>query len=179
MTSRSSTEQDLAKDALRQKGLRATPTRVDVLIALNGSRAPLTAQEVTQRLRGGDADRVTVYRTLSTLVEAGLAHRMDPGDRVFRFALVHPLGTPAPAHAEKSDTPASGHGHPHLVCDSCGTVECVDDAEVVVHRRDSATPARGAFKVKQQQVILHGTCEDCASDAPAKPSRAWRGPRKS
>ncbi len=141
----------------------------------------MTALELSELLHESEMDRVTVYRTLSTLVEVGLAHRMDPGDRVFRFAI------PKTVHSDLAQTTSgdaagsesNGHAHPHRVCDSCGTVECMEDAEVVVHRRGDATTASDAFSVKQQDVILHGTCGECAveGDTPAASKPTARGKR--
>ena len=109
--------------------------------------------------RSGKPDRVTVYRTLNALVEAGIAHRVDPGDRIFRFGL-------AGDHAAHARPAAAKHpDHPHFVCNSCGTVECLEDSEVVIRPRrgGEAPPARR--RVTQKDVMLHGTCEDCSDNA--------------
>lgn len=137
--------------------------RLEVLAALASSRSPLNAQEVSERLRTRDADRVTVYRTLNSFVEAGLAHRLDPGDRIFRFGLV-PTAPRSPGQPERQP---AGHAHPHFVCDECGTVECLDDSEVTVQTRaPSATKKSPSFRVKQHEVLLHGTCGECTEPTP-------------
>lgn len=157
-----------SKARLRSAGLRATPVRLEVLAALTASRSPLDAQEVAERLATPGADRVTVYRTLNSFVGAGLAHRLDPGDRIFRFGLVPPTENRTPDSAK----PATGHTHPHFVCDECGTVECLDDAEVTVQTRaPSADKKSPSFRVKQHEVLLHGTCGDCAEPTPSSPRR--------
>ena len=111
-------------------------------------------------------DKVTVYRTLNTLVDANLAHRIDPGDRVFRYSLTD--------HAHCTDD-HHNHEHPHMICERCGAVECIEDAEVVIRPRamghgDSghkdkgvhATPAKlRRFRVTRQEITLRGTCERC------------------
>lgn len=139
--------------------------------------------ELAERLPRDDADRVTVYRTLTTLLGAGMVHRLDPGDRVFRFALVRPLRESQTAEAPHGPTTversaANGHGHPHLVCDSCGTVECMQDAQVVVQRPGAAELGAKGFKVTQQEVILHGTCGECAAPDRAAGLTRWKRPRK-
>ena len=158
-------------DILRQAGLRVTGMRLALLEKLSAARQPATAQQIfddlcahAKRERAARPDRVTVYRTLNTLVEKGLAHKVDPGDRVFRFSLTD--------HA-RCDGEKHVHEHPHFVCDSCGTVECMEGAEVVVKpasiHTEAAPPARR--KVKPDGVILHGTCETCV-DEPARKKRA-------
>jgi Fur family ferric uptake transcriptional regulator len=158
-----------SKARLRSAGLRATPIRLEVLTVLEASRSPLDAQDVAERLKTQNADRVTVYRTLNSFVEAGLAHRLDPGDRIFRFGLVQPAAT---ATSEPA-APSTGHAHPHFVCDECGTVECLNDSEVTVQTRaPTAGKKTPTFRVKQHEVLLHGTCGECTEPAPQPASRA-------
>ncbi|MBC7772487.1 MAG: transcriptional repressor [Pyrinomonadaceae bacterium] len=157
---------------LRSAGLRATPVRLEVLAVLAASRSPLDAQEVAERLKTPNADRVTVYRTLNSFVEAGLAHRLDPGDRIFRFG----LAPPAQAGTLESSRHPAGHAHPHFVCDECGTVECLNDSEVTVQTRAPTVGKKTpSFRVKQHEVLLHGTCGEC--DEP-RPDTARAGPKK-
>lgn len=138
---------DLWAARLREAGLRVTGTRADILRALAGATAPMNAQEVLAALPGGGADRVTVYRTLNSFVKAGLAHRIDPGDRVWRFG-INDVG-----HAD----------HAHFVCDSCGGVECLENAAIRVSIEGGAR-ARTA-RITQRDVYLHGECDRCAKSA--------------
>jgi Fur family ferric uptake transcriptional regulator len=145
--------------------MRVTSVRVAVLGALGNARTAMTAQELVDALGGaaGGVDRVTVYRTLNSLVEAGVAHKVDPGDRVFRFGLT------APASATEA-----GHQHPHFVCDACGNVECLEDTEVIVQARGGAKPGKAKQKkmrLSSKDVLLHGTCEGCGDE----PARGRRG----
>lgn len=142
------------KQRLRDHGLRATTPRLGVLRILSASPVPLTALEILDiaaREVDDTSDRVTVYRTLASLVESGLAHRMDPGDRVWRFGL---LGSPNHQHEHK--------GHAHFVCDECGEVRCLSDAMISVSLKGRA--AEQKLRIKQQDVYLHGTCESCQED---------------
>lgn len=143
------------KQRLRECNLRATGPRVEVVRVLASSPTPMTAQEVLdETARAGaaeSADRVTVYRTLSSLVEAGLAHRMDPGDRVWRFGLVRACGDVAHEH----------NGHAHFVCDACGVMQCLDDATINVSLKGKGEQR---LRIKQQDVFLHGTCESCQDE---------------
>jgi len=118
-----------------------------VLKVLGGSPVPMPAQEVLDSLAGAKADRVTVYRTLNALVESGLAHRVDPGDRVWRYGIL----------SHESDPPHAGHAH--FVCDACGTVRCLQDATIRVQFK--GRPEGEKFTVTQRDVYLHGTCEKC------------------
>jgi Fur family ferric uptake transcriptional regulator len=132
---------------LREAGLRATGTRMDILRALAAAPSPMNAQEVLSALPGAGADRVTVYRTLNSFVKAGLAHRIDPGDRVWRFGL-NDVG-----HAD----------HAHFVCDACGAVECLENAAIRV-LIEGGSRSRTA-RITQRDVYLHGQCDRCARSA--------------
>lgn len=167
---------------LRSSRLRVTAVRVAVLELLSNSPAALDAQDVLAAL-GRRFDRVTIYRTLTSLVDAGIAHRIDPGDRRFRFSITSHHRCTEEHHA---------HDHPHLLCDACGKVECMDDAEVIIRTINSSDgsraakpapkasgpsgPAAGtsAWRVKQQSVTVHGTCGQCASREPASRRRHRR-----
>ncbi len=156
-------------DILRAATLRVTGMRLALLEKLSTARQPATAQQIfddlctlAKRDRAARPDRVTVYRTLNTLVEKGLAHKVDPGDRIFRFSLTDHARCEGEKHV---------HEHPHFVCDACGTVECLEGTEVVVKPASAhteAVPARR--KVKPDGVVLHGTCETCV-DEPIRPER--------
>ncbi len=62
-------------------------------------------------------DAVTVYRTLNTFTAKGVAHRVRGEDRVWRYALGNPRE-------------AATHHHPHFVCENCGKVECLKEAQI-------------------------------------------------
>lgn len=134
------------RERLRRANLRVTDARLSVLRALTEAPLPISAQDVLERSAAGDADRVTVYRTLNSLVDAGLAHRMDPGDRVWRYGLL----------GEEHDQ------HAHFVCDTCGAIRCLADATINVSFKGRGS--REKFRVTQQDVYLHGACEECIAD---------------
>lgn len=136
-------ELDELRAAIRGAGLRATPSRLAVLALLRASELPVSHGEVADRLAGQAWDRATIYRNLTDLADAGLARRTDLGDHVWRFEAV-----------------AAGHGaaqHPHFVCTSCGTVECLPDVELALRR----TRAPRAVRSKKVEIQLRGVCDAC------------------
>ncbi|MBL8747372.1 MAG: transcriptional repressor [Phycisphaerae bacterium] len=150
-------DQDHWKGRLREAGLRVTGARLDVVRTLHDSPLPMTAQDILDEVaKLGPTDRVTVYRTLNSLVELGIAHRVDPGDRTWRFGLL------AKDH----------HQHAHFVCDDCGSIRCLDEALITVSMKGRAASDR--FKVKQQDVYLHGTCEACLELPPRSATKKKR-----
>ncbi|MGN6105266.1 MAG: Fur family transcriptional regulator [Kofleriaceae bacterium] len=134
---------DELRKAVRDRGLRATPSRLAVLDLLRASDQPMSHAEVVDRLANQAWDPATIYRNLIDLSEAGLVRRTDVGDHVWRFEVIRD------EHAAMA--------HPHFVCTECGTVECLPAMDFVVPR------ARTPRAVKQRQVEVHvrGLCDTC------------------
>jgi Fur family transcriptional regulator, ferric uptake regulator len=137
MTKRQSVE------ALREAGLRITAQRVAVLDALDGRRAPVSAQELHHefRRRGANAGLATVYRTLSALADAGVLDTfVHDGEQRFRLC-------------------RASHHH-HLVCRKCGAVEEVT-SKAVEDWVSRVSRAR-RFRVTGHSAEIYGYCASCA-----------------
>lgn len=85
---------------LKAKGGRATPGRVAMLELLYKTKKPLSVTDVRKQLRGR-LDTVTMYRALTSLVDAGLILKGSDG-KVARFSY-----------------PEKTHHH-HMICTDCG-----------------------------------------------------------
>ena len=83
------------QDKIRTVGLRSTAPRVAVLRELEAATAPLSHADLVDSLGSQGYDRVTIYRNLTDLTEAGLVMRADLGDHVWRFEW-RELGARAP-----------------------------------------------------------------------------------
>ena len=136
---------------LRGSGLRRTPVRVGVLGVLAGAGHPLGVPQVLEALPHG-TDAVTVYRTLNTFTRKKLVHRVRGEDRTWRYALTAPPA--APRQAE--------HAHAHFVCETCGTVECLEDAQIPRNLVRSLG-VKSEYAVHYPEVVLHGLCPKCHS----------------
>lgn len=137
---------------LRGAGLRRTPVRVGVLDVLAASPNPLGVPQVLEKLPA-DTDAVTVYRTLNTFTRQKLVHRVRGEDRTWRYALTAKV----PVAAARKEPP---HGHAHFVCETCGTVECLEGAEIP--RNLVRSLGVGAeYAIHYPEVVLHGLCPKC------------------
>ena len=76
-------------DLLRAHGLRRTDPRVAVLGFLHGQPKPISHAELTDALAPRGLDRVTVYRNLVDLAEAGILVRSDLHGHGLGTALIH------------------------------------------------------------------------------------------
>jgi len=131
---------------LKAAGLKRTPVRVAVMELLGRIRGPLAAPQVIEALPA-NTDTVTVYRTLNTLTDRKLLHRVRGGDRVWRYALSEHAGHDQPEHA-------------HFICDACGEVECLRDQPLPQHLLEQITP-REHYHVSYSEVVVHGLCPRC------------------
>jgi len=125
---------------LRQAGLRSTPARVSVLSCVESLGRPATHAELSECL---DLDRVTLYRTLDALAEAGLVHRVLGVDGVWR-------------HCAQPQTEGCPGNHAHFQCTACGAMVCLLDQpmpRVEVPTGDT---------VAARSLLAWGLCAHCA-----------------
>jgi Fur family ferric uptake transcriptional regulator len=134
---------------LTKAGLRRTPVRMGVLTLLAAAKSPLDVPQILAKLPD-HTDAVTVYRTLNTFTRKKLVHRVRGEDRSWRYAL------------GSTDAPQSEHRHPHFVCEHCGKVECLKDADIPASfTRALGVPPR--YQVSYPEVVLHGVCPRCST----------------
>ncbi|KQX39752.1 Fur family transcriptional regulator [Variovorax sp. Root434] len=135
---------------LRGSGLRVTRAAQTVLELIEHSSQPLTHEEVAAAYTtatGEAPDRVTIYRVLDRLVEAGLCDRRVVADRINRFS----------RHVEAE----SGN---IFECDQCHKVLALpSDPELpkVMGRLGRALRKQG-IDTRRTALTLHGTCGNCA-----------------
>lgn len=127
---------------LRSHGLSVTAQRLTVLQTIS-DHPHITADQATDVAREqlGSISRQSVYDTLNTLVEKGLARRIQPID--------------SPALFEDR----VGDNHHHLVCRSCGLVTDVDCA--VGARPCLEASDNNGFVIDEADVTYWGECPAC------------------
>ena len=102
------------------------------------------------RRHGMTPDPSSVFRAVSRLAQAG---------EIVRVPIDHGRGL---------YEVAAGH-HEHLVCDTCGRIEPL--ACAIVDVLDEQVRRSSGFAVSGHQLVLTGTCADCAPARPV-PARA-------
>ena len=129
---------------IREKGMRVTTQRTDILMALLKSPAPLSAEEIYDRLKKGASDIATVFRSVGSLEDIGLLQRHDLGDGIRRYEVA-----------------LNKHHHHFIHCRSCGSVEAFDgcDFEEVL----SKTLARKGYQNIQHNLEVKALCPKCAA----------------
>ena len=100
-----------ATDLLKSANLRKTGSRLSILAVLLGARKPQTANQIAAMLGPVGPDKVTIYRTLESFVDAGLVHKAFLQERTWHFELA--------SNCSESQC------HPHFTCKSCGDTHCL------------------------------------------------------
>lgn len=128
-------------DLIRAAGVKVTPGRVRVFDALAAAAQPLSHADLEAQLP--DADRVTLYRVLDSLVACGLALKAVDARGVFRFSA--------------SGTQREHSGHVHFRCTDCGGVFCLKAAP-----QPPPKLPRG-FRLAEVALDVRGTCASCVA----------------
>ena len=129
-------------EAVRTKKIRHSDVRDKIYEYLCGTKAHPSANMIYNDLKPSipKLSIGTVYTNLKLFEELG---------QVIRVANVNGF--------ERYDADTSEHVH--LVCDECGAVIDIMDADI---RKAKKACQVGQAKIKSIQIVLHGTCERCS-----------------
>ena len=138
-----------AEATLAAAGHKRGGARRAVVELLDSQQCALTAVEIEDALRGAGeqrrVSRASVYRILDELERLRLVQRVETGQAMVRYERV----------CEYEE-----HHH-HLVCDECGLVMPFSDKalESAIETLSERVP----LKVSEHEIVLHGSCADCAA----------------
>ena len=129
-------------EAVRTKKIRHSDVRDKIYEYLCGTKTHPSANMIYNDLKSSipKLSLGTVYTNLKLFEELG---------QVVRVANVNGF--------ERYDADTSEHVH--LVCDECGAVIDIMDADI---RKAKKACQAGQAKIKSIQIVLHGTCEKCS-----------------
>jgi Fur family ferric uptake transcriptional regulator len=134
---------DKARQMLTNAELYCTEARIAILKVLFQASRPMRQDQIARRLARKAMNKVTIYRTLESLVKVGLVHRAFMQERAWHFELAD--------HCTETQC------HPHFTCLNCGKTHCLTGFSVPM----ATSPYKG-FVIHHQQVRLEGLCPACA-----------------
>ena len=122
--------------------VRHSDTRDRILEYLRSTKAHPSAETIYNALKPTmpTLSLKTVYTNLNFFEEHGQAIRVANVNGVERYD-------------------ANCEDHVHFVCDECGTVIDIMDADIKKAKKACQV---GQAKIKSIQIVLHGTCENCS-----------------
>ena len=132
-----------SRTMLKAAKLYCTKVRVAILKVLMKTDKPLSQDQIARRLCKKHFDKVTIYRTLESLLKVGLVHKAFIAKRAWHFELAHKC--------------SESQCHPHFTCTSCGSTHCLTEMSPPMAK----SPHKG-FVIHHQQVRLEGLCPACA-----------------
>jgi Fe2+ or Zn2+ uptake regulation protein len=132
-----------AREILRTADLYCTKSRVAILKVLMKADKPLNQEQIAGLSDKKHFDKVTVYRTLESLLKVGLVHKVFVAERAWHFELAHNC--------------TENQCHPHFTCTNCGNTHCLMGMSLPMAK----SPHKG-FVIHRQQVRLEGLCPMCA-----------------
>jgi Fur family ferric uptake transcriptional regulator len=128
---------------LVKHGLRLTGQRRAILDLFLTSDRHLSQEDIYQALRAKGIGRATVFRTLKTLQDCGLAAPVVGRDGTPRFEI----------NLERPH-------HDHLICVKCGRIQEV--RWPALEKIQEETCRRAGFVAKWHRHEILGLCRDCA-----------------
>ena len=151
--------QQQAYQHLRRLSVRVTPARIEVLTLLLAQQRAMSHTELQDALP--KMDRVTLYRALDCLADAGLAHKIIGDDRISRFRV-------GGANHSLTQTTVTAHQHGHFQCTRCAKVYCLDQPQLTTNLQQqiSATLAvtqQHGFTTHGIELTIKGWCDVCSA----------------
>ncbi len=132
-----------AIEILQNHQVKKTSPRLSIIQALQTSQNPLSEGEVKEKM-GGLYDRITFYRSVQTLEEAGIIHRIVADNTVVKYAL---------NHCEKGHQHSPDHVH--FYCTQCNSLVCLNAVKTQAYELPEG------FTSNQCDVVIKGMCNKC------------------
>jgi Fur family ferric uptake transcriptional regulator len=132
---------------LAENGLRLTGQRRAILDLFLASDHHLSQEEIYEALRGRGIGRATVFRTLKTLQDCGLAAPVVGRDGTPRFEI----------NLERPH-------HDHLICVECGRIQEVRWPALEKIQEEACR--RAGFAAKWHRHEVFGLCRSCSRKTP-------------
>ncbi len=103
----------------------------------------LTENDIKEGM-GDLYDRITFYRTIQTLLDAEIIHRITINSKTIKYAL--------------NEESSHGENHSHFFCEKCHAVTCLEDTT----KFDYQLPK--GYTVHECEILIKGTCTRCGKE---------------
>ena len=130
------------KKLLQNRGLKATKSRVDLLIKMQDYSSAMSYSAIQKQM--SPIDRVTLYRTLERLKENGIIHIAFQENNETYYAIC----------GNSCDENHHQHEHVHFKCTKCNTVTC----EKLISKIEVLLPN---YLIDKISVNIEGLCQLC------------------
>ena len=125
-------------DLLKNNGLKRTEQRIAILKALSEKGEPMTENEIKAEMPE-HYDRITLYRTIQTLLSSNIIHRITVDNISMKYALSN----------------NSCVNHIHFYCNKCHKVSCLGEIPI------NLIVVPDTYKTEECEVLVKGICDKC------------------
>ena len=130
------------EERLEHRGVRLTAMRLLVYEELERARRPLSLRELEERMQ--TAERSTIFRTLSLLLEHHLIHSIEDGSGALKYEICH-------GH----DDCTLEDQHTHFYCEHCHRTFCFHDTRI------PQVELPEGFQMTSINYMIKGLCPKC------------------
>ncbi len=131
---------------LKRNNVKPTAMRLLVLRFLLNKKVAISLTELENHFI--KSDRTTLYRTVQTFVKKELAHKIDDGTGILKYALCEEN-----CHCDiKTDL------HLHFHCTKCSETTCLTDYKIPRINLPKGYISENA------NMVIQGVCEKCNTD---------------
>lgn len=132
-----------ATEILQTHQVKKTSPRVAIIQALQASKLPLSEIEVKGYI-GDLYDRITFYRNVQTLLEAGIIHRIVADNTTIKYAI-----------NDCEDGHKHDANHVHFYCQKCKSLVCLNEVKTKKYNLPDG------YESQQCDVLIKGLCGKC------------------
>ena len=127
---------------LKQRGVKLTAMRLLVYEELAKAIRPLSLRELEERMQ--TAERSTIFRTLTLLLDHHLIHAIEDGSGSLRYEICH-------GH----DDCTLNDQHTHFYCERCHRTYCFHEKKI-----PQVSLPKG-FQMTSINYMIKGLCPNC------------------
>lgn len=132
------------EEKLEHRGVKLTAMRLLVYQELERAHRPLSLRELEDRMP--TAERSTIFRTLTLLLQHHLIHAIEDGSGALRYEVCH-------GHDECT----IDDQHIHFYCEQCHRTFCFHDTKI------PQVSLPEGFQVSSINYMVKGLCPDCST----------------
>lgn len=128
---------------LTERGVKPTAMRLLVYHELDKAQHPLSLKELEERMV--TADRSTIFRTLTLLLQHHLVHGIEDGSGAMKYEI---------CHGQHQCTPQDQHSH--FYCERCQRTFCLHETPIPV------VDLPQGFQATTINYMIKGICPECS-----------------
>ncbi len=134
---------DAIEEIFKKNKVKPTAMRMLVLRYLVNNKNAVSLANIEEHFE--NSDRITLYRTLKTFVESRIAHQIDDGTGIAKYALC----------AAHCNCEVGTDLHLHFHCSNCNETVCLTEHKIP----HINLPER--FIAENINLVVKGVCDKC------------------